>query len=63
VSKAQNTFNAMDVTQRKIKLLDIPTLTPEVKSNFIIAPQNMKQDIEAVLTAATEEQKPSKNLA
>ncbi|MCX5855776.1 MAG: hypothetical protein NTZ24_14605 [Deltaproteobacteria bacterium] len=67
VSKAQSTFNAMDVTQRKIKLLDIPTLSPEEKSNFIIAMQNMKRAIEAVLAAAmqpaTEEPQPSKNLA
>ena len=62
VTKAQSTFNAMDVTQRKINLLDISTLSPEEKSNFIIALQNMKQDIEAVLAAATEEN-PSKNLA
>jgi hypothetical protein len=62
VTKAQSTFNAMDVTQRKINLLDIPTLSPEEKSNFIIALENMKQAIETVLAAATEEN-PSKNLA
>jgi hypothetical protein len=37
------------------------------KTNFIIAPKNMKQDIEAVLVAAMqpvpEEPKPSKKLA
>jgi hypothetical protein len=57
----------MDVTQRKINLPDIPTPSPEEKSNIIIALQNMKQAIEAVLAAAmqtaTEEPKPSKNLA
>ncbi|MCX5853556.1 MAG: hypothetical protein NTZ24_03025 [Deltaproteobacteria bacterium] len=57
----------MDVTQRKINLLDLPTLSPEEKSNFIIALQNMKRAIEAVLAEAmqpaTEEPKPSKNLA
>jgi ParB family chromosome partitioning protein len=66
-TKAQSTFNAMDVTQRKINLLDIPTLSPEEKSNFIIALQNMKQDIETVLAAAmqpaTDEPKPSISLA
>jgi hypothetical protein len=67
VTKAQSTFNAMDVTQRRINLLDIPTRSPEEKSNFIIALENMKQDIEAVLAAAMqpapEEPKPSKILA
>jgi len=67
VSKAQSTFNAMDVTQRKIKLMALPTLSPEEKSNFIIAMQNMKRVIETVLAAAMqpapEEPKPSKNLA
>jgi hypothetical protein len=52
VTKAQGTFNAMDVTQRKINLLDIPALSPEEKLNFIIALENMKQAIEAVLVAA-----------
>jgi ParB family chromosome partitioning protein len=67
VSKAQGTFNAMDVTQRKINLLDIPALSPEEKLNFIIALENMKQAIETVLAAAMQpapaEQKPSKILA
>ncbi|MEI8174028.1 MAG: hypothetical protein WCH07_11190 [Deltaproteobacteria bacterium] len=58
----------MDITQRKINLLDIPTLSPEEKSNFIIALENMKQAIEAVLAAAMQpapegETQPSKKLA
>jgi ParB family chromosome partitioning protein len=67
VTKAQGTFNVMDTTQRKIATLDIPTLSPGEKSNFIIALENMKQAIEAALAAAmqpaTEEPKPSKKLA
>jgi len=47
--------------------LEISTLSPEEKSNFIIALQNMKRAIEAVLAEAMqpapEEPKPSKNLA
>lgn len=62
VSAAQGAFNAMDATQRKITTLDMQTLTPEEKQNFIIALNNLKQAIEDTLTAATEE-KPSKNLA
>jgi len=52
----------MDGTQRKINLPDIPTLSPEEKSNFITALQNMKQAIEDTQAAATED-KPSKKLA
>jgi len=62
VTKAQGTFNAMDATQRKITTLDLPTLTPEEKENFIIALNNLKQAIEDTLTAAAEE-KPRKTLA
>jgi ParB family chromosome partitioning protein len=62
VSTAQGSFNAMDQTERKIKTLDIQTLSAEEKQNFIIALENMKRSVENTLAAATEE-KPSKNLA
>jgi ParB family chromosome partitioning protein len=62
VSEAQSAFNAMDVTQRKIRTLDMQTLTPEEKQNFIIAMNNLKQTIEDTLALATEKN-PSKNLA
>jgi ParB family chromosome partitioning protein len=54
-TKAQSAFNAMDTIQRKITTLDIPTLTPDEKGNFIIALNNLKQAIENTLAAATEE--------
>jgi hypothetical protein len=61
-SKAQSTFNVMDNAERKINTLEIQSLSPEEKQNFIIALNNLKQAIENTLVAATEE-KPSKNLA
>ena len=78
VNKAQGAFNAMDQTERKINTLDIQTLTEEEKQNFIIALENMKRSVEAVLIMVrqpvpedenvtqpdpAEEPKPSKNLA
>ena len=78
VSKAQVAFNAMDQIETKIKTLDIQTLTAEEKQNFIIALENIKRSVEAVLIMArqpvpedesltqpdpAEEPKPSKNLA
>ena len=66
-TKAQSTFNAMDNTEGKIKTLDVQTLSLEEKQNFIIALRNIKQTAEAALALAmqpaTEEPKPSKNLA
>ncbi|MCX5856078.1 MAG: hypothetical protein NTZ24_16160 [Deltaproteobacteria bacterium] len=43
----------MDATARKIKTLDVQTLSPEEKQNFIIAIGNMKRTLETVLTAVT----------
>ncbi|MCX5856095.1 MAG: ParB/RepB/Spo0J family partition protein, partial [Deltaproteobacteria bacterium] len=53
-TKAQSAFNAMDATEQKIKTLDVQTLSPEEKQNFIIAIGNMKRTLETVLTAVTQ---------